>query len=107
VAWKNLINPLAITARRRVVASAIMYGLSLSIRFTSATGEEVQIPAQSVQMTSPVISIMTRNWAQLPYQDWSPKSAHPIVFRDGWPPGSGGCRSACESPASMPGCAPP
>ena len=27
--WKNLVSPLAITSRRRVVASAVMYGLSL------------------------------------------------------------------------------
>jgi hypothetical protein len=86
MAW-NLINPLAITTRRRVIASAVLYGLSLSIRFTSAAGEEVEIPALSVQRTSPVISIMTGNRAQLPYQDWSPKSAHPIVFRHGWQPG--------------------
>src|SRR5207248_10079853 len=40
--WKN---PLAITSRRRVVASAVIYGLSLAVRFTSATGEEVEVPA--------------------------------------------------------------
>jgi len=106
MAWKKL-NPLAVTTRRRVVASAVLYGLSLSVRFTSAAGEEVEIPAQSVQRTSPVISMMARNQAQLPYQDWSPKPAHPIVFRYGWPSGAGACRPACESPASMPACAPP
>jgi hypothetical protein len=105
--WKNLINPLAVTTRRRVVASAILYGLSLSIRFTSAAGEEVEIPAQSVQRTSSVISIMTGNRTQLSYQDWSANSAHPVVFRYGWPPRSAGCRATCELPASMPGCAAP
>ena len=110
MAWKNLIGPCAITSRRRVVASALMYGLSLSVRFTSATGEEVEIPVQSVQRTNPVISIMARNGAQLPYQDWSPRSAQPIAFRQGWPLSSGGCRAACESPmpiSSMPGCVSP
>ncbi len=86
--WKNFVTPLAITSRRRVVAPAVIYGLSLAVRFTSATGEEVAIPAQSAQRAHPLISIMTRDDAQLPYQDWSPKSAQPIVFRRGWPPGS-------------------
>ena len=86
--WKNVVNPLAITSRRRVVASAVIYGLSLAVRFTSAAGEEVEIPAQSPQRAHPMIFIMTRNDARLPYQDWGPKSAQPIVFRHGWLPGS-------------------
>ena len=111
MAWKNLIGPCAITSRRRVVASALLYGLSLSVRFTSAAGEEVEIPAQSVQRTNPVISIMARNGAaQLPYQDWSPRSAQPIAFRQGSPLSSRSCRAACESSmpmSSIPGCASP
>ena len=49
MAWNNLIAPHAITSRRRVVASALMYGLSLTVRFTSATGEETDNPAQATQ----------------------------------------------------------
>ena len=94
--WKNFVNPLSITSRRRVVASTVMYGLSLAVRFTSAAGEEVEIPVRSVQRTHSVISIMTGDGALLPYQDWGPKSAQPIVFRHGWPPSS----------ATL-GCAPP
>jgi hypothetical protein len=108
--WKNFVNRLAITSRRKGVATALVYGLSLAVRFTSATGEEVEIPARSVQRTNPVISIMARNGAQLPYQDWSPRSAQPIAFRQGWSLSSGGCRAACESPmpmSSMPGCVSP
>jgi hypothetical protein len=85
--WKNFVNPLAITSRRRVVAPAVIYGLSLAVRFTSATGEEVAIPAPSPQRAHPLISIMTRDDARLPYQDWA-KPAQPIVFRHGWSPGS-------------------
>jgi hypothetical protein len=83
--WKNFVNPLAITSRRRVVTSAVIYGLSLAVRFTSATGEELEIPAQRAH---PLISIMTRDDARLPYQEWGLKSAQPIVFRHGWSPGS-------------------
>jgi hypothetical protein len=94
--WKNFVNRLAITSRRKGVATALVYGLSLAVRFTSATGEEVEIPAQSAQRTHPVISIMTKAGPQLPYQDWGANSAQPIVFRHGWPLSSGGCRPACE-----------
>ena len=90
--WKNFVNRLAITPRRRGLATALVYGLSLAVRFTSAAGEEVEIPARSVQRTHPAISIMTKG-AQLPYQDWAPNSAHPIVFRHDWPLSSGSCRS--------------
>ncbi len=94
--WKSIVRPRAIAPRRRFVATALVYGLSLAVRFTSAAGEEVEIPAQSPQRAHPMISIMTRNDAQLPYQDWAPKSAQPIVFRHGWPPSS-----------AMPGCVSP
>ena len=116
MAWKNF-GPLAIAPRRRVVATALMYGLSFTVRFTSAAGEEVEIPAQSPQRVHPMVSIMTRNDAQLPYQDWGPKSAQilqkdwpPLAFHRAWSVGSKGCRTACESPAplsSMPNCAVP
>ena len=86
--WKTFVSGLAIASRRRGLATAVIYGLSLAVRFTSAAGEEVEIPPQSVQRAHPVISIMTRESSRLPYQDWSPKFAQPIVFRQGWPPSS-------------------
>jgi hypothetical protein len=96
MAWKKFIGPLAITSRRRVVASAVLYGLSLSIRFTSAAGEEMQVPAQSVQRAHPMIFITTRDGTQLPYQDWGPKAAQPIVYRHDWP--SGPATLSCATP---------
>ena len=83
--WKNFVSLLVIAPRRQVVATAIVYGLSLAVRFTSATGEEVEIPAQSVQRTNPVMSILTKDGAQLPYADWGPNAAQPIFFRHGSP----------------------
>jgi len=72
----------AIPPRRRLAANAIVYGLSLAIRFTSATGEVVEIPAQSLQGAS----IMTNNGSPLPYADWDgPKAAEPGFFRRRWP----------------------
>ena len=82
--WKTFVNRLAITSRRRGLAAAVVYGLSLAVRFTSAAGEEVEIPVQSVQRTYPAISIMTKDRASLPHQNWGLGSAQPIVLRQGW-----------------------
>jgi hypothetical protein len=84
--WKNFISRQAITSRRRGLATATLYGLSLAVRFTSAAGEEVEIPAHSVQTTHPLVSIMTRDGSGLPYQDWGPKTAQSVVFRYDLPP---------------------
>ena len=46
--WKNFVSPFNLVSTEDG-RNAIMYGLSLAVRFTSATGEEVEIPAQSVQ----------------------------------------------------------
>ncbi|TGN88981.1 hypothetical protein EOW77_0009070 [Bradyrhizobium yuanmingense] len=102
---KNLVDRLAITSRRKGFVTALVYGLSLGVRFTSAAGEEVEIPAQAVQRTSPVISIS----AQLPYQNWGPSPALPVTFNRGWASPFGDCRAACENPmpmSSAPNCRP-
>jgi hypothetical protein len=95
--WNNFANQLVITSRRRALTTAIVYGLSLAVRFTSATGEQVEIPAQSVQTTHPVISIMARVGAQLPYQNWGPKTAQPIAFRHGGPLSSDDLDTRCPA----------
>jgi hypothetical protein len=84
---KNFVSRLAITSSRRGLATAVVYGLSLAVRFTSAAVEEVEIPPQSAQR-APLISIMTRDGSRLPYEDWGHKSVQPIVFRRGWPSSS-------------------
>jgi hypothetical protein len=107
--WKNFVNRLAITPRRKGFVTALVYGLSLGVRFTSAAGEEVEIPAQAAQRTSPVISIMSKVGAQLPYQNWGPSPALPVAFNRGWASPLRGCRAACESPmpmSSTPNCPP-
>ena len=85
---KNLVSRLAITSKRRGLATAVVYGLSLAVRFTSAAGEEVEIPPPSAQRAHPLISVMASDSSRLPYQDWGRKSVQPIVFRQGWPPRS-------------------
>jgi hypothetical protein len=39
----------AIIPRRRLIATSLMYGLSLTVRMTSATGEEGNAPMQAAQ----------------------------------------------------------
>ncbi len=92
---KTFVSLFAIAPRQRLVATAIVYGLSLAIRFTSATGEEVEIPAQSLQRTNPAISIVANDGAPLPYADWGgPNAAEPIFFRRHWPLRRRRCRVA-------------
>ncbi len=107
--WKNFVGPRAITSRRRVLASAVMYGLSLTVRFTSTAGDETEISAQAAQRTNPMLSIMM-NGGQISYNDWPPNPAQSIVFQRGWPASFRGCRTACERPMPKPStadCLPP
>jgi hypothetical protein len=109
MARKNFIGPNAITSRRRVIASALMYGLSLTVRFTSPTGEETENPAQAAQSISPMLSIMIKDGVPIS-GDWPPKPTHSILFQRGRPLSSRDCRAACERPMPMPSmldCSPP
>ena len=72
--WKSIVRPLAIAPRRRFVATTLVYGLSLAVRFTSAAGEEVgDSGAVPTKDANPLVSIMTRNRsAQLALpDDWA------------------------------------
>ncbi len=97
----NFVTSFAIAPRRRTVATAIVYGLSLAVRFTSATGEETEIPPQAVQHSHLMTSIMINDGGQLFYKNW------PIAFQRGWPLGSRGCGAACENPMTMRSCSSP
>jgi hypothetical protein len=94
--WKHL----AIAPRRKAVSTALVYGLSLTVRLTSPTAEEA--PAQIAQSANPAASIlMDRSWPNRP--------AMPVALR-GWPVGPRSCRGACEGPAllsSLPNCSAP
>jgi hypothetical protein len=104
MSW-NSVSSLAIAPRRRLVATAIMYGLSLAVRFTSATGEEIEIPPQAIQSANPMSTILISDGAQL-FHDWPLRPAQPIGFPR-WLLSSRGCRAACESPGAMSSCSSP
>ncbi|WP_128927260.1 hypothetical protein [Bradyrhizobium guangxiense] len=82
--WKTFIGRRVIASRRRGLATATLYGLSLAVRFTSATGEEIEIPPHAMHPTYPLVSIMTLDSTGLPYQDRGPRTAQPVVHRQGW-----------------------
>jgi hypothetical protein len=100
MSWK-FVNLPAIAPRRRLAATAIVYGLSLAVRFTSATGEEMEIPPQAVQSANPVNSIIFNDSPQL-FGGWPLKRAQPIGSPH-WLLGPRSCR-ACESPMMLPAC---
>ena len=106
MAWNKLIGPLAITSRRRAVASALMYGLSLTVRFTSPTGEETENPVHVSQGMHPVSAIMLSDAGQI-FRNFPAKAAHSIVFQRGRPFNPGSCRAGCERPMPMLDCSPP
>jgi len=93
MASSTFISLLALVPRRRIAATAIVYGLSLAVRFTSATGEEMEIPAQSMQRAHPVMSIVTRDGAQLPYAEWGPSADQPMILRHRWSLRASSCPS--------------
>ncbi|WP_407118167.1 hypothetical protein [Bradyrhizobium sp. LMG 9283] len=85
---KDFVHRLATISSRKGLATAVVYGLTLTVRFVSAAGEEADLPPQSVQHAHPVISVVTGDSSRLPYQDWGRKVAPSIVFRQNWPQSS-------------------
>src|SRR5947207_5028388 len=85
MAWNNSVSKLATTSRRKVLASALIYATSLTVRSSSATGKEKDSSTFPAQRTDPMTSVTTRDGVQIFYKDWGPKTAQPIVFHHGWP----------------------
>ena len=85
MAWNNSVSQLATTSRRKVLASALIYATSLTVRSSSATGKEKDSSTFPAQKTDHMTSVTTKDGVQIFYKDWGPKSAQPIVFHHGWP----------------------
>jgi hypothetical protein len=97
---KIFCNSLVITRRRKLIASALVYGLSLTIRFTSVAGDDSE--ASQARNNDPMTSIMI---GQLFSKDLPSGAA----FRHGSPLASRACRKACEpsGPMSISNCSSP
>ena len=98
--WKNP-APLGRTWRRNAVTSAVLYGLSLSIRFTSAAGEEIEVPVQTVERSHGILSIMN-DGEPASEKNWSGRTAVPLAFHRGSPKITEGA-----TPNSLSNCFPP
>jgi non-heme chloroperoxidase len=85
MACNNSIRLLVTRSRRTAIAKALVYAISVTLRFTSVTGEEANIPAYSMQRINIMTSITTQDGVKIFYKDWGPKSGQPIVFHHGWP----------------------
>jgi hypothetical protein len=70
----------AIAPRRRVIATALVYGLSLSVRLTSGAGEEAEAQGQAAQSANPMTSVMINDSAPMFRKDWPPRPTLPIAF---------------------------
>ncbi len=81
-----------------MIATAIVYGLSLVARLTSAAGDGTEHLTQATRSASPVTSIMIDDGAQLFYKDWSPTHFQPVGFRPDWPLATQVCRTGCARP---------
>jgi hypothetical protein len=89
--WKNKVAFPAIAPRRRIIATALIYGLSLTVRFTSPTGEDADnhsraVPTGDVKATHVV---------------WPLKLAQPVTLYRSLPLASKGCQAACDVPTQM------
>jgi non-heme chloroperoxidase len=83
--WNNPISWTANTSRRKLLASTLMYGVSLTVRSSSAIGKDADASTSADQRTDFTAFVTTRDGVQIFYKDWGPKSAQPIVFHHGWP----------------------
>ena len=83
--WNVPFSQLANTSRRKVLATSVMSAISLTVRSSTATGEESSRSKASAQWVDPMASVTTKDGVRIFYKDWGPKSAQPIVFHHGWP----------------------
>ncbi|WP_082813938.1 alpha/beta hydrolase [Bradyrhizobium sp. DOA1] len=82
---KTSLCRLASTSRRNILATALLYTASLTVRSTSAVGRDAGPAVLSAGTKDDASFVTTSDGVQIFYKDWGPKSAQPIVFHHGWP----------------------
>jgi hypothetical protein len=82
--WTNF----AIAPRRRLIATALMYGLTLTVRLTSAAGEEGSVHVQAAQCAAYASTFTFHN-----ERPATPASRMADLQRSSW---SRSCRAECE-----------
>lgn len=99
--WTSLVRPRAIISRRRFVANAIVYSLSLTVRFTSMSGSEIETSPSHARTTKPGSAIMIDDGAAI-FQWSSPRLAQPFAFHFGPPASPAEYRAIYEGLKPMP-----
>lgn len=100
--WSKIVGPIAITSSQRNVASAVIYGLSLTVRFTSATGEEADSRLMLAQSNDAGLSTMQKDGAPIP--SWPAIPSRSIVCQRGQTCNLKSCRAARQPATPMPDC---
>jgi non-heme chloroperoxidase len=83
--WNARRDQIAKTSRRKILATTLMSAMSLTVRSSSALGEETTKRPSHTQGREEMASVTTKDGVQIFYKDWGPKSAQPIFFHHGWP----------------------
>jgi len=83
--WNVPLKQFANTSRRKILATSVMSAVSLTVRSSTAIGEESNRSKSDAQWSDPMTSVTTKDGVRIYYKDWGPKSAQPIVFHHGWP----------------------
>jgi len=61
----NSLNRLANISRRKVLATTMMYAISLTVRSTSATGKETEVSTSPTQRIDPMTTVTTKDGVQI------------------------------------------
>jgi non-heme chloroperoxidase len=72
MAWNVPLNRLANTSRRKVLATSVMSAISLTVRSSTATGEESGRSKAFAQSIDPMASVTTKDGVRIFYKDWGP-----------------------------------
>ena len=70
MAWNAPLNQLVKTSRRKVLATSVMSAISLSVRSSTAVGEESSRSTSAAQWIDPTTSVTTKDGVRIFYKDW-------------------------------------
>lgn len=85
MALKESVERMAKTSRRKILATSLLYAMSLTLRSNSAAGREPKAKSDEKSGGSDMSSVMTRDGVEIFYKDFGSRAAQPIVFHHGWP----------------------
>ena len=79
--WNNLVSQsVTLASRPRVLRTTFMCALAAAVRFTLAIEERQNIPAASINVQNPMVSITAADGVPLFCRSLRPKPPPPTVF---------------------------